>query len=585
MRAARTGDRASRAVFATGSLLVVAGVALHLPAYWSMRDEHFEMAGMGMDPAMTTGMVLMVLGLGAAARSLLPARERTAARAPEIRTRYAALDGARFGRAHRGLVVVLSVALVVDTMKPASLGFTVPGMRAEYGLTAAQASLLPLVAIGGTIVGSVLWGWLADLYGRRSTILLSALMYVATSVCGFMPSFGWNLVMCALMGMAAGGMLPTVYSLMSESVPARRRGWIVVAQSGFSAAAGYLVASGCATLLVPHYSWRVLWLLGLPTGLLLVVLRRWIPESPRFLIETGQQEEAARVMARYGIRAVPADAADVADVADAGETATGVGTGTPAAATPALDTDLDTDRDPRANRPAPRGPLAAPRTTGAGAGPRRFAQLLSAPYRGQTWVIVLFGVSWGIVNWGFITFLPNFLTSAGSSTRASSLLFVSSALAVPATLVAAALYARWSSRKAMCLYAAATALVLVGYAVLRPERAGHGDALVVLTALLLITSGGMVALLAPYATEVYPTALRATGSGVAAAGGKAGGLFGPLLLSSAPRLEGLALVSAVPLVAAGLVLWRYGAETRGRALVEADGPARPAGIVRTPADT
>lgn len=612
MTSAPAGHRASRrAVFAAGSVLVVAGVALHVPAYWSMRDEHFMMAGMGMDPAMTTGMVLMVLGLGAAAWSLLPTRERTAARTSQARTtRYAALDGAGFGRAHRALVAVLSVALVVDTMKPASLGFTVPGMRAEYGLSAAEASLLPLVAIGGTIAGSVLWGWLADLYGRRSTILLSALMYVATSVCGFMPSFGWNLVMCALMGMAAGGMLPTVYSLMSESVPARRRGWIVVAQSGFGAATGYLVASGCSTLLVPHYSWRILWLLGLPTGLLLLVLRRWIPESPRFLIETGQHEEAARVMARYGIRAVPAIAEDAEVAEDAGDRATGAATGTPAAVAPAADgapgtrvnrsgpvgsDERQSGGDPgtRVNhRLTPAGSDAEPAdgtgpvtTAGPGTGSRRFARLLSPPYRLQTWVIVLFAVSWGIVNWGFITFLPNFLTSAGAGTQASSLLFLSSALALPATGVAAALYARWSSRKAMCLYAGATALVLTGYAVLRPERAGHGGAMVVLTALLLITSGGMIALLAPYATEVYPTALRATGSGVAAAGGKAGGLFGPLLLSSAPRLEGLALVSAVPLVAAGLVLWRYGTETRGKPLVEAVGPVRRTGIVHAPADT
>jgi putative MFS transporter len=335
-------------------------------------------------------------------------------------------------------------------------------------------------------------------------------------------------------------------------------------------------------LLVPHYSWRVLWLLGLPTGLLLLLLRRWIPESPRFLIETGQQEEAARVMARYGIRAVPAVAEG------AGDKATGAGAGTSAAAARAVDGVPDT----RVNRPEPRGSDGAPgggaeaaTAAGTGAEPHRFSQLLSPRYRQHTWVIVLFGVSWGIVNWGFITFLPDFLTSAGSVTRASSLLFVSSALAVPATTVAAALYARWSSRKAMCLYAAATALVLIGYAVLRPERTGHGGAMVVLTALLLITSGGMVALLAPYATEVYPTALRATGSGVAAAGSKAGGLFGPLMLSSAPRLEGLALVSAAPLVAAGLVLWRYGTETRGKPLVEAVGPVRAVAIVQAPADT
>jgi putative MFS transporter len=561
LSSAPAGPRTLRTTaFAVGSLLVVAGVLLHFPSYWMMRDRHFMMAGMGMGPAMSTGMVLIVLGLVLAAWGLLPSRTgQPAPSAEAATTRYAALDGAGFTRAHRTLVAVLAVALVVDTMKPASLGFTVPGMRKEYGLSAGEASLLPLVAIVGTVLGSLLWGWLADVYGRKSTVLLSALMYVATSVCGFMPSYDWNLLMCALMGLAAGGLLPTVYSLMSESVPAGRRGWVLVAQSGFSAAAGYLVASGCSTLFVPHYSWRVLWLLGLPTGLLLLVLRRWIPESPRFLIATGQHEEAARVMARYGIRAVPAAGA-AEETAAARATDAAAPDGAPGTATP----------DSRAGTP-----------TGAVAELRRFGRLFSARYRLQTWVIVLFGVSWGIVNWGFITFLPSFLASSGAGTGADSLLFTSSAVAVPATAVAAALYARWSSRKAMCLYAAATALVLIGYAVLRPERPGHGGTMVLLTALLLIASGGMVALLAPYATEVYPTALRGTGSGVAAAGGKAGGLFGPLLLTSAPGLEALALVSAVPLVAAGLLLWRHGSETRGRPLVEATGTVPAAALADT----
>jgi putative MFS transporter len=203
---------------------------------------------------------------------------------------------------------------------------------------------------------------------------------------------------------------------------------------------------------------------------------------------------------------------------------------------------------------APRGGLAA---------------VFAAAYRVQTGAIVLFGLGWGIVNWGFITFLPTFLTAAGAGTRAPTLLFVSSLFAVPATLLAAVLYARWSSRRTMVCYALATAVVLVGFAVARPERPGAGGALIALTALLLTAAGGMIALLAPYATEVYPTELRASGSGVAAAAGKAGGLFGPLLLTSAPRIAGLALVSAVPVVVAAVVLWRSGAETAGRPLVEA----------------
>ncbi|GHJ36921.1 MFS transporter [Streptomyces sp. TS71-3] len=539
MSARRQGRSAARrAAFGLGSLLVVAGVALHVPSYLMARDDHYMMAGMAMGTAMTTGMVLIVAGLVAAAWGLLPTRPEIAARAAAApAARYAALDTAEFTGAHRTLVTVLTVALVVDTMKPASLGFVVPGMREEYALTPDQASLLPLVAIAGTVAGSLLWGWLADIYGRRSTVLMSALMYVATSICGFMPSFEWNLVMCCLMGMAAGGMLPTVYSLMSETVPARRRGWIVVAQSGLSAAVGYLLASGCSTLFVPDYSWRVLWLLGLPTGLLLLVLRRWIPESPRFLIASGREDEAAEVMARFGIRAVPE-------------------AGTPAA------------------------PAAVPQPA-----PNRITPLVSPAFRRQTGVIMLFGVSWGMVNWGFITFLPSFLTSAGAGTNASSLLFTSSVFAVPAAVLAAVLYARWSSKKAMVCYALATAAVLAGFAVARPERSGHGGVLLVLTTLLLSAAGGMIALLAPYATEVYPTALRATGSGVAAAGSKAGGLFGPMLLSSAPRIESLSLVCALPVVAAGLALWRYGRETTGRPLVESATGAAPAGLAEAPAET
>jgi putative MFS transporter len=510
-----------RLAYWLGAVLVCAGVALHVPDYLTTASDGYRMVGMPMSARMDVGMVLLVVGLAAAAWGLLPSGALHRGAGPaDAAVRYAALDTARLSPAHRRLLAVLTVALVVDTMKPATLGFVVPGMRAEYGLTAGQSAVLPLVAIAGTVAGSLLWGALADLYGRRATILLSALMYVATAVCGFMPSFGWNLVMCAAMGVAAGGMLPTVYALMSESVPASRRGALVVAQSGIGAALGYLVASGAASLLVPAYSWRALWLLGVPTGLILLVLRRFVPESPRYLLATGRADEAAAVMARYGIRTAP------------------VAPGRPAAPVPAV----------------PRGGLAA---------------VFAAAYRVQTGAIVLFGLGWGIVNWGFITFLPTFLTAAGAGTRAPTLLFVSSLFAVPATLLAAVLYARWSSRRTMVCYALATAVVLVGFAVARPERPGAGGALIALTALLLTAAGGMIALLAPYATEVYPTELRASGSGVAAAAGKAGGLFGPLLLTSAPRIAGLALVSAVPVVVAAVVLWRSGAETAGRPLVEA----------------
>src|SRR3546814_7616661 len=90
------------------------------------------------------------------------------------------------------LVVVLVVALAVDGMKPATLGFVMPGMSLEYSISTPTASVLALVALIGTTVGSIVWGRLADVFGRRAGILLSALMFIGTAICGAMPTFEWN---------------------------------------------------------------------------------------------------------------------------------------------------------------------------------------------------------------------------------------------------------------------------------------------------------------------------------------------------------------------------------------------------------
>ncbi|HEY2699881.1 MAG TPA: MFS transporter [Pseudonocardiaceae bacterium] len=516
--------RVRRGVFWLAALLVLTGVALHFPDYIQAAPMHFVMAGMDMGAAMTIGMLLIVLGLLAGIWALFPARHT---RQQAVRSvpagQFAALETSRLSRAHWLLVAVLTVGLVVDTMKPASLGFVVPGMAAEYGLSKLTVALLPWVAIFGTVVGSLIWGYLADIFGRRATILLSTLLYVASSICGFMPNFGCNLVMCLVMGMSAGGMLPTVYSLMSESMPAGKRGWLIVAQSGLGAALGYLAASGAATLLVPHYSWRILWLLNAPTGLLLLLLSRWIPESPRFLLANGRRAEAVAVMARYGITEVPAE-----EPAEASASAVA--------------------------RPSP-------------------GILFRSPLLRRTVPILLYGLSWGVINWTFITFLPTLLQQTNTGVAASGLLFRAELFALPTCVVAAVLYARWSSKKTLLLCAGLTFCVLVSFPLLALTGAVSRTGLVVLLVILLASSNGMIATLAPYVTEVYPTDIRATASGFAAAMSKIGGLGGPLLLTLAPSISGLALICAVPVAGAVAVLLRAGLETAGRPLVEVIEPA------------
>jgi len=501
---------------------MVLGVLLHVRDFLGMSADGYRMASMGWSTGMLVGMALIVGGLALAARGLIPVGAFS--RRPDggvTSTTYQcrAMDGARLSRGHLWLLLVLLFALVIDVMKPATLGFVLPGLRAEYGIDRGEAAVLPFVALLGTTVGSLLWGSLGDRIGRRASILLATLFFVSTSVCGAMPYFQMNLVMCFLMGSSAGGMLPIVYALTAESVPARHRGWLVVLHGGLGAVGGYLAASGAAALLEPRFGWRILWFIGLPTGLLMLLLNRWIPESPRFLLAHGRVDEARVVMARYGVVVRSESVVD--------------------------------------------GPEVAERPSAA-------HELLRIPYLPHTLTLALYGLAWGLVNWGFLTFLPTLLDESGTGVAdASRLLFFSAVLALPSTAAVAWLYGRWSSKKTMVICAAGTGGALVGLAAV--QRLG-GAVLVLMVVFLLASSGGVIAMLSPYAVEIYPTRLRGRASGLAAASSKAGGVIGPPLviavMAVGPGLPAVALATAAPMVLAATVLARYGIETRGRSLEE-----------------
>lgn len=512
--------------FGVGVGLLAAGVLLHLPDFLSMGSMGYRMAGMPMSPVMLTGMAAIVAGLVLSTYGLVPAWSILRARPVSVSPTFTrAMDDAPLRGAHWWLLFVLGLALVIDVMKPATLGFILPGLRAEYGISTAQAARLPLVALTGTTIGSLLWGMFADRLGRRASILLAAMFFLGTSICGFMPSFGWNLFMCFVMGLSAGGMLPIVYALMAETVPARMRGWLVILHGGLATACGYLAASGMATVFEPLLSWRILWFFGLPTGLLIVVLNRWIPESPRFLLERGDEEGARQVMRRFGIVVQP-------------ETG--------------------------------KGSAGAARDT-APAASRSVLALFGGGLARHSTAVVLYGLGWGLVNWGFVTFLPTMLRDAGFESSGSTLLFYSSLASIPGSVLVAYVYGRISSRWSMVTFALLTSMSLTAFAVAGNNLADVNPWIIIaLTALLMLSSTAVVSMLSPYAAEVYPTELRGTGSGLAAASSKVGGMVGPpvmgALLSGASGVVLPALVTAVPIGLAAVALLALGEETRARGL-------------------
>lgn len=185
------------------------------------------------------------------------------------------------GTRNRWLVaVVATTALTIDVSKTSTLGFVIPGMSAEYGLGPTGASMLAVAGLSGTALGAVAFSRLADRIGRRASYLIAALGFTATSLCASMPTFLGNVVMCFLMGIAVGGLAPLLITILTDLFPGGARGSTVTGLSVVATAVGYLVASGSALWLEPSYGWRVLWLIGAPTGLLLALVAVVIPHRP-----------------------------------------------------------------------------------------------------------------------------------------------------------------------------------------------------------------------------------------------------------------------------------------------------------------
>jgi putative MFS transporter len=505
--------------FWLGTLAIVAGVLAHVPMFICASHMGYRMAGMQMDAAMLAGMALIPAGLALAAWGLLPRVQRLRSLGSGKGTpAFHGADGIALNARHWGLVAVLVIALVIDVMKPATLGFVMPGLSREYGLDKQNAGFLALIALTGTTVGSVIWGQVADRFGRRATILLSALMFIGTAICGAMPSFGWNLAMCFLMGASAGGMLPITFTLMAEMIPAAHRGWLLVALGGIGNSAGYLVAAGAAALIEPLFGWRVLWLLGLPTGAIIILLSRLLPESPRFLAGAGLHDQARAVLARYAGDAVEADA--------------------------------DTTH------------AAAPQDAGMQA-------LLRGGYAPLTIGMLVAGIGWGLANFGFLLWLPTNLRAMGmDAATATALLARTAIIALPGTLAVIWLYHRWSTVKTLVTFIALSSLSLTAFFVLGRLGVNSAAALTLATIALLVSISGVIATLIPYASEIYPVHLRATGSGLIAAGSKLGGILGAGLGVAGlfGNVSLAALVIAVPMALGAILLARNGIDTRGRRL-------------------
>jgi putative MFS transporter len=511
----------SKAAFWIGSLAVTVGMGLQVPMYTDSASMGYKMVGMPMSTMMDVGMGLVIVGLFMTLYSLMPA---SVLKAPDnYILKIRALDDAKINFFHIGLLIVMAIAITLDVMKPTIL----PGVAREYGLKSPvnphgtiPVAWLPFSGITGTVLGSFLWGWMGDKIGRRASILMAGISFIATSSCGCMPSFWMNCVMCFIMGWGVGGMLPIIFTLVAEIIPARHRGWLVVLLGGDIAGA-YILSSSLASWLIPVYSWRILWLIGFPTGILLILLNRWIPESPRYLLNHGRVEEAEAVMKRFGAVAVR-EKITTADV----------------------ETKI---RD-------------------------QFRQLFRAPFLGITAAIALLALGGGFVQFGFQLWIPSNLQRLGLTEAGSYQLLRNAALiGFPLNFLVAWMYGFWSSKRTIIILTLLTAVAMLGFLYMGNSIIQHKVLLYVLLIIPIWGISSVIAVLSAYVVEIYPTKVRSRGSGLMAGVSKFAGIMViafALLAIKPPSIALTALIGAVPLLLAAGAIFFFGVETRKRRLEE-----------------
>jgi MFS family permease len=224
-----------------------------------------------------------------------------------IRTRIPArLDRLPWSRFHWLVVLALGVTWILDglevTFKGAVSG--VLQLPETMGFSAADIGLLASGYLAGAVLGALVFGRLTDRYGRKRMFFITLGVYLAgVGLSAFSWDFWSFFAFRFITGCGIGGEYAAINSAIDELIPARHRGRVGLAING-SFWLGAALGSGATVLLLdparfaPDLGWRLGFGMGAVLGLAILFFRRFIPESPRWLLTHGRVEEAERIMAR-----------------------------------------------------------------------------------------------------------------------------------------------------------------------------------------------------------------------------------------------------------------------------------------------
>jgi len=419
-----------------------------------------------------------------------------------------------------GIFAIIATAWFFDSMDLGALTFVLGSIRQTFQLSTAEAGMLGSLSFLGMFVGAASAGLLADRFGRARVFQASMIFWGLGSLfCGLSSTVTLLGASRLLLGFGMGMEFPVAQSMVSEIMPADRRGRYIAYLEGFWPL-GFIASGLLVYFVLSVADWHWVFILQAIPALFVLVIRRYVPESPRWLATHGQSGRAEQVMA-----------------------------------------EIESKVAARTGKPLPTPtPQTIPATGHVGLG-----TLFSGIYARRTtmlwtlWFFALLGF------YGLTTWLGALLQVKGFPVTKSVFYTILISLAgIPGFLFSAWLVEAWGRKGTL-------ALNLIGGAIACYFYGGASDQtqLIIFGLCMQFFLFGMWSALYAYTPELYPTAVRATGTGFASAIGRIGSLIGPTvigLILPAAGQGGVFALGAGAFVVAALAVLILGEETKGRML-------------------
>jgi len=372
---------------------------------------------------------------------------------------------------HLKMRLIICTAWFFDAFDSIAIAYVLPPLIGLWHLTPPQIGSLIGVGFLGQLVGAIAFGWIAEHWGRRSSMLVTLLIFsLGALACAGAQSYMMLLSLRFIQGIGLGGEIPLMAAYVNEFAHAKDRGRFSVSiQVLFSF--GLVIVALVGVYVVPHWGWQWMFVIGAIPALLAIPMRAVLPESPRWLASRGRYVEADEALSR------------IEDIAT------------------------------RDGKPVPALPADLPNVVEARP---RIIELFRGIYLRRTITVWLMWIGAYFVSYGITAWMPSLFRTVYQLPVQQSLTygFINSGIGFAGALAALYLIEAIGRRRMFMISLGGCAAALLSFAFL--PQLSAAETLTVATIGFFFLSSTLLSL-ATYTAEIYPTHLRALGGGVASA--------------------------------------------------------------------